>query len=146
MHAKHKWLSLADATLLSCLTFASSRAFGQAVKIPGLINPIIPFQQVSAPVFMPPPGIYTGPQVVTITSATSGVSIRYVVSTGTTTPPPTPASGTLYSGPVVVAMPGYVYTVEVRAIAYSGYINLTPSVVTVGYYTIVPPWWLPRRP
>lgn len=138
MHAKPKLLSLAAATLLSCLMFASSRAFGQN-------HIIIPYQQVSAPVFSPPPGTYVSyfPPVV-ITSATSGAYIRYVISTDPATPPPTTTSGTLYSGPVYLSLAAYTYTAKLQAIAYTGYVNLYPSVVTVGYYTVVPP--LPRRP
>ncbi len=145
MNTKPKLFSLAAAMLLGGLMAASSRAPGQAVKISGLTHPIIPYQQVSAPLFTPAPGTYVSyfPPVV-ITSATSGAYIRYVISTDPATPPPTPASGTLYSGPVYFSSLAYSYTAKLQAIAYTGYVNLYPSVVTVGYYTIVPP--LPRRP
>lgn len=137
MPTKNKLLPLAAATLLSCLMFASSRAFGQVVKSLGY--PIIPYTQTAAPVFMPSPGTYSSPIIVTMSSSTQGAYIRYVVSTDQTTPPPTPTSGTIYSGPVVINMPGYnFYTMEVRAIAYTGYVNVYPSNVTVGYYKIDP--------
>ncbi|MBE1500396.1 hypothetical protein H4696_007496 [Amycolatopsis lexingtonensis] len=52
---------------------------------------------VAAPTFSPPGGTYSAAQTVTITSATSGATIRYTVDGSTPT-----ASSTLYSGPISV--------------------------------------------
>jgi hypothetical protein len=81
--------------------------------------------QVSAPVFSPGPGTYTGAQNVTITSATSGATIRY--TTNNTTPSTT--NGAVYAGPVNIAA-----NTTLKAIAYKS--GLTNSNVTTGTYTI----------
>jgi uncharacterized repeat protein (TIGR03803 family) len=79
----------------------------------------------SAPVFAPAPGTYSTAQSVTITSA-GATSIRYTTD-GTA---PTVAS-TLYTGPVSIAA-----TTKLSAIG----VNLgSPSPVTSGTYTILPP-------
>jgi hypothetical protein len=80
---------------------------------------------VAAPAFNPVAGTYTGTQSVTITSATSGASIRYTTN-GTT---PTTTTGTLYSAPVNIAA-----TATLKAIAYKS--GLANSAVTSGLYTI----------
>lgn len=84
--------------------------------------------QVAAPVFSPTPGVYTSAQPVTISSTTTGASIRYTTD-GTT---PTSTSGTPYAGPVTVAS-----NLTLKAIAYKT--GLTDSNVTSGLYAIVPP-------
>jgi uncharacterized repeat protein (TIGR03803 family) len=79
----------------------------------------------AAPVFSPAAGAYTSAQSVTITSATSGATIRYTTN-GTA---PTTTSGTVYSGPVSINA-----TTTLEAIAYeTGYAN---STVTSGTYTL----------
>ncbi|HLP25400.1 MAG TPA: discoidin domain-containing protein, partial [Acidobacteriota bacterium] len=64
---------------------------------------------------------------VTISSATSGASIRYTTN-GTT---PTATTGTLYSGPVSVAS-----SLTLKAIAFKS--GLTDSTVTTASYTVLP--------
>ncbi|HTQ29593.1 MAG TPA: chitobiase/beta-hexosaminidase C-terminal domain-containing protein, partial [Opitutaceae bacterium] len=81
--------------------------------------------QAAAPVFSPAAGVYLNAQTVTITSATSGVSIRYTTDGST----PTETNGTLYSGPVSINS-----TVTLQAIAYET--GFTDSSVTSGTYTI----------
>ena len=81
--------------------------------------------QVSAPSFSPGGGTYTSAQSVTITSATSGASIRYTTN-GTT---PTATTGTVYSGPVAIGA-----TATLKAIAYKS--GMTDSTVTSATYTI----------
>ncbi|HEX8705414.1 MAG TPA: polysaccharide lyase family 7 protein [Myxococcaceae bacterium] len=81
--------------------------------------------QVASPVFSPAPGTYTSAQTVTLSSATSGASIRYTTDGST----PTSTSGTLYSGPLTISA-----TTTVRAIAYQS--GLANSPVTSGTYTI----------
>jgi len=64
---------------------------------------------VAAPTFSPGAGTYSTTQSVTISSTTSGASIRYTTD-GTT---PTSSSGTIYSGPVTVSS-----SLMLKAIAY----------------------------
>ena len=81
--------------------------------------------QVAAPSFSPVAGTYTAAQTVTITTTTSGASIRYTTDGST----PSETAGTLYSSPVSISA-----TATLKAIAYeSGY---TDSTVTSGLYTI----------
>jgi len=80
---------------------------------------------VAAPTFSPAAGTYTNAQTVTISSITSGATIRYTTS-GTA---PTSTSGTIYTGPVPISA-----TAKLEAIAYeTGY---TTSAVTSGTYTL----------
>ncbi len=79
----------------------------------------------SAPVFSPGGGTFTSPQTVTITSATSGATIRYTTN-GTN---PTETTGTVYTGPVSISS-----TTNLRAIATAPGHN--SSSVTSATYTI----------
>jgi poly(beta-D-mannuronate) lyase len=88
---------------------------------------IPPGGSTAAPVFSPAAGTYTSGQSVTISSATSGATIRYTTN-GTN---PTSASGTVYSGPVSIAA-----TTTLKAIAYKS--GLTDSAVSTANYTIMP--------
>ncbi len=86
-------------------------------------------QVVAAPAFSPAAGTYSTPQTVTLSTTTSGASIRYTAD-GTT---PSATSGTLYSSPITVSSGS---TTTISAIAYaSGY---TSSSVVTAVYTIVP--------
>ncbi len=89
---------------------------------------LIPPPSVAAPTFSPVAGTYTSTQTVTITSATSGASIRYTVDGST----PTENNGTFYSSPVSISS-----TTTLKAIAYQ--FGLTDSTVTSGTYTLQPP-------
>jgi hypothetical protein len=84
-------------------------------------------QQAAAPVFTPGGGNYTTAQSVSISSATSTVSIRYTTD-GVTTP--TETVGTLYSGPVRISTS----PTTLEAIAYAA--GFTDSPVTNATYTI----------
>lgn len=81
--------------------------------------------QVAAPTFSPQPNSYRGPQSVTISSPTSGASIRYTTN-GTA---PTATAGTLYAGPVQINS-----TTRFRAVAYRT--GMTTSPVTDASYTV----------
>jgi len=81
--------------------------------------------QVVTPTFSPAAGTYTAAQTVTITSTTSGASIRYTTD-GTT---PSETAGTLYSTPVAVGA-----TETIKAIAYKT--GMTDSAVASALYTI----------
>jgi uncharacterized repeat protein (TIGR03803 family) len=85
-------------------------------------------QQVAPPVFNPSGGTFSSPQTVTITSTTSGASIRYTTDGST----PSETAGTLYSSPVSISV-----TATLKAIAYKT--GMTDSTITTGNYTIIPP-------
>jgi len=80
---------------------------------------------VAAPVFNPAAGTYSSAQTVTITTSTSGASIRYT-NDGST---PTPTTGTAYTGPVTVNA-----STTLKAIAFAP--GMTNSPVTTAAYTI----------
>jgi len=80
---------------------------------------------VAAPSFSPAAGTYSSAQSVTITTATSGATIRYTVDGST----PTSTTGTVYSSPVSISA-----TTTLKAIAYKS--GMTNSSVTTGTYTI----------
>lgn len=80
------------------------------------------------PSFSPPAGVYLTAQSVTISSATSGATIRYTTD-GTD---PTPSTGTIYSTPIAVNS-----SLTLKAIAYKS--GLTDSAVVSAGYTIGSP-------
>ncbi len=80
--------------------------------------------KVNAPTFNPPQGSYSGPQVVSISSATEDAEIRYTINGSTPGP-----NSTLYTNPINV-----VANSVIQAIAYKP--GLTPSSITVGNYLI----------
>jgi hypothetical protein len=82
-------------------------------------------QQVAAPTFNPPGGTYGSAQSVTLTTTTSGASIRYTTDGST----PTTSTGTLYSGPINVAV-----SQTLKAIAYAS--GMTNSTVASAAYVI----------
>jgi hypothetical protein len=79
---------------------------------------------VAKPTFSPPSGTYSSAQSVTISSATSGVEIRYTTDGSTPT-----ASSTLYTGAINVAT-----TQTIKAIAIKS--GMTNSDVAASTYTI----------
>ncbi len=81
--------------------------------------------QVAAPAFNPAGGTYTSAQSVTVSSVTSGASIRYTTN-GTT---PTSTTGTVYSGPLTISA-----TTALKAIAYKS--GMSDSAITSATYTI----------
>lgn len=83
--------------------------------------------QVAAPVFSPVGGTFASPVGVTITSATSGATIRYTTDGSS----PTATTGTIYSAPITISA-----TATLKAIAYEA--GLTDSAVTTDTYTIAP--------
>jgi hypothetical protein len=88
-------------------------------------NLVVTVPQTAAPSFSPPGGTYTAAQNVSISTTTSGATIRYTTN-GTN---PTSTSGTVYSGPVAIGA-----TTTVKAIAYLS--GSTDSTVTTATYTI----------
>jgi uncharacterized repeat protein (TIGR03803 family) len=83
-------------------------------------------QQVAPPAFSPPAGAYTSAQMVSISTTTTGASIRYTTD-GVTMP--TETVGTLYSGAVNVST-----SLTLNAIAFKA--GLSDSTVTSGDYAI----------
>lgn len=84
---------------------------------------------VSAPAFTPAAGTYTSAQNVSITSSTSGASIRYTTDGST----PSETAGTLYSGAVNIST-----STTFKAIAYKS--GSPDSSITSAAYTInIPP-------
>jgi AraC-like DNA-binding protein len=78
----------------------------------------------ATPIFSSAAGLHT----VAISSATSGVSIRYTTDGST----PTETNGTLYSGPVNITTP-----ITLKAIAYeSGYSDSSVASAVIGIPTI----------
>ncbi len=77
------------------------------------------------PSFSPVGGIYPTAQIVTLTSGTSGASIRYTTDGST----PGETAGTIYSGPISIST-----STTLKAIAYSS--DLPDSNVTSATYTI----------
>jgi len=91
-------------------------------EVYGQTTPLPP--QVAAPVFTPAAGSYTTPQNVTISSSTSGATIKYTTDGST----PTAASPT-YTGAINVAT-----TTTIKAIAIKA--DMSNSAVTTAAYTI----------
>jgi len=81
--------------------------------------------QVATPSFSPAGGTYSSAQSVTISSATSGATIRYTTN-GTN---PTSSSGTIYSGAINLSV-----TTTLKAIAYAS--GMTDSAIATATYTI----------
>ncbi len=82
---------------------------------------------VADPVFSPAGGSYAAAQNVSISTATSGATIRYTTDGST----PTETHGTVYSGPVNISTQGIT---KLEAIAYEA--GFTDSNVIVETYTI----------
>jgi regulation of enolase protein 1 (concanavalin A-like superfamily) len=80
---------------------------------------------VAAPTFSPAGGTYSSAQTVTISTATSGATIRYTTDGST----PSETAGAVYSGPVTVSS-----TQTLKAIAYES--GMTDSSVSSATYTI----------
>jgi len=81
--------------------------------------------QTATPTFSPTGGTYSSTQNVSISSTTSGATIRYTADGST----PTSSSGTVYSSPVSVSS-----SMTLKAIAYAS--GLTDSNVGTASYTI----------
>jgi hypothetical protein len=83
-------------------------------------------QTVSTPTISPGSGSYGAAQSVTLSTATSGASIRYTIDGST----PTSSNGTVYSAPVNVAS-----NLTLKAIAYKA--SWTDSSIASATYTLV---------
>jgi uncharacterized repeat protein (TIGR03803 family) len=117
-------VSISATTTLKAIAYETGLT--DSLVTTGLYTIGTPPPQVAAPSFSPAAGTYTSAQTVTITTATSGASIRYTTD-GVTTP--TETVGTLYSGPVSISV-----TATLKAMAYES--GFSDSTVTSGLYTI----------
>jgi hypothetical protein len=81
--------------------------------------------QVAAPGFNPAGGFYTSAQTVSISTGTTGASIRYTLDGSV----PTASTGVAYTGPITISS-----TTTVKAIAYKS--GLQDSAVSTATYTI----------
>ena len=117
-------ITIASTTTLKAIAYASGMA-DSSVNI-GVFT--IQTTTVATPAFSPAPGSYTTTQSVTISTSTSGSTIRFTTDGST----PSETAGTVYSGAITVSG-----TTTINAIAYeSGY---TDSAVATAIYTIQPP-------
>jgi probable HAF family extracellular repeat protein/uncharacterized repeat protein (TIGR03803 family) len=116
-------LNLSGSVTLTAIAFASNYLDS---PVASATYTIVPLPSAAAPSFSPAGGTYAGSQVVTISSATGGATIRYTTDGST----PTETNGTLYAGcPVKISA-----TSTLKAIAYQ--IGLADSPVSSGLYTI----------
>lgn len=83
---------------------------------------------LATPSFSPGGGTYSTAQTITITTASSGASVRYTTDGST----PSATVGTVYSGPITLSA-----TATLKAIAYRT--GWTSSSVRTATYTIAPP-------
>ena len=81
--------------------------------------------KVATPTIAPPGGSYNSAQLVTISTATTGASIRYTTDGST----PSSTTGTAYTGPISVKS-----SLTLKAIAYAS--GMTDSSVITATYTI----------
>ena len=116
-------ITLSSTTTLKAIAYKSGMTDSSVTTGAYTIN-----TTVAAPGFSPAAGTYTSAQTVTISSATSGASIRYTTDGST----PTATTGTVYSAPITISS-----TTTLKAIAYKS--GMTNSSVTSGTYTITPP-------
>jgi poly(beta-D-mannuronate) lyase len=94
----------------------------------GVIFQLIVPPSTTAPTFSPAAGAYTSAQTVTISTTTSGATIRYTTDGSI----PTETTGTLYAGPISISS-----SMTLKAVAYEA--GFTDSPVTSGTYTITLP-------
>jgi len=109
---------------------SSGSPTGLRVEVSGTANSV---GQVATPTFNPAAGTYTSSQSVTISTTTSGASIRYTLDGST----PTATVGAVYSTPVSISS-----TTTLKAIAYKS--GMSNSAVASATYTITgggPAWY-----
>jgi regulation of enolase protein 1 (concanavalin A-like superfamily) len=114
-------VAVAGTTTLKAIAYESGMADSSISSAAYTIS----LPQTAAPTFSPAGGNYSAAQSVTISTATSGASIRYTTDGST----PSETAGTLYSGPVAVSS-----TTTMNAIAYES--GLLDSSVSSATYTI----------
>jgi uncharacterized repeat protein (TIGR03803 family) len=116
-------IPISTTTTLKAIAYESGLT--DSTVTTGLYTISNPPPQVAAPTFSPAAGTYTTAQMVTITTTTSGASIRYTTDGSA----PSETAGTLYSSPVSISS-----TTTLKSIAYKS--GMTDSSVTSASYTI----------
>ncbi len=111
--------------LLFALTLVACGGGGGGAAGGGITPP--PTETVTAPQFNTASGTYTSAQNVTISTTTTGATVRYTIDGST----PSTTVGTVYSGAVVLGLNS---TTTVKAIAYKTGMN--SSSVTSGTFTV----------
>ena len=125
-------ITVSSNTTIKAIAYASGMADSSVATAVYTIEP-----QVATPTFSPTPGSYATTQSVTISTSTSGATIRYTTNGST----PSETAGTVYSSAITVSA-----TTTIKAIAYeSGY---TDSAVAAASY-VISSWynaaWLHRK-
>jgi hypothetical protein len=112
-------ITISATTTLKAIAYAS-----------GLTNSSVStanyYIMAAAPTFSPAGGYYTTAQTVTLSTTTSGASIRYTTDGSA----PSETAGTLYSGPITIGV-----TTTLKAIAFAS--GLTNSTVSTANYYIM---------
>ena len=110
---------------ISATTTLQAIAYESGMNNSAVTSGVYTITTCATPTYSPTAGTYAAAQYVTISTVTSGATIRYII--GTTSP--TSTTGTIYSAPVAINS-----TSTLKAIAYeTGYTN---SGVSSGKYTI----------
>ena len=126
-------VSITNTTTLKAIAYETGFLDSSVSSATYTIN----YPQVVAPAFSPGAGTYTNAQSVTISSTTSGASIRYTTDGST----PSETSGTLYSGPLSITN-----TTTLKAIAYeTGFLDssVSSATYTINYPHVVSPSFNP---
>jgi hypothetical protein len=114
-------ISIGATTTLKAIAYKSGLADSAVTTASYTIN----FPTAATPSFSPAGGTFASAQSVTITSTTTGATIRYTVNGST----PSPTNGTVYSGAITIGA-----TTTLKAIAYQTDFNA--SAVATAVYTI----------
>ena len=123
LYTGYSGVTVSSTTTLKAVAYESGYTDSSVASAAYTISPV-----AATPTFSPGAGSYGATQTVTISTMTSGASIRYTTDGST----PTETAGALYTGAITVNS-----TTTLKAIAYeSGY---TDSPVASATYTIPPP-------
>ncbi len=114
-------INVATTTTLKAIAYKSGMTDSQVISATYTIG----FATVATPTFNPVEGTYSSAQDVTISTSTSGATIRYTTDGSD----PTPSTGNVYSAPVNIAS-----TSTLKAIAYKSGMN--DSAIATGVFTI----------
>lgn len=116
-------ISISTTTTVKAIAYLSGMTDSQVASATFTIN--TPANQVEAPTFNPPAGTYSSTQNVTLSTNTSGATIRYTTD-GTS---PSSSVGTVYSTAIPVSI-----TTTLKAIAYKT--GMTDSTEVTAIYTL----------
>ncbi|MEO8504046.1 MAG: DUF1800 family protein [Acidobacteriota bacterium] len=124
--ANNTVVKVGDFGRLAAIASATAGSLRFIVDVNGYFADATKEGSITAPpVFIPPPGTYTGAQQVGIKTSTADAVIRYTTDGSA----PTPTHGTVYTGAVLL-----VSDTQLQAIAYPQTLPLAPSNATNGQY------------